>query len=158
MTFDNKTKAIKLRFSSFLLTITTIVIILIIVYTNVADPLIDAGISKNILITIVILLFLAIGIWRYMLDLHYIYFSDKGHQIILRYSSLRPFTSSKNAIVFDKEQFEGFELKRYIFGLKPYLILSVNNNFNKKVKFPPVSLSGLNKKQRNALIESLKII
>ena len=156
MTFDNKKKAIKLRFSSFLMVIAAIVIILVMVYTRIAEPLENAGISKSVLILVVVGLLICIGIWRYILDLHYIYFSDDGPDITIRFYSLRPFTSSRNAVVVDKERFQGYKMKKALFGFKPYIILSVSNNFDKTVQYPPISLSGLNKKQRNKLLESLK--
>ncbi len=156
MTFDNKKKAIKLRFSSFLMVIAVIVIILMMVYTRITEPLENAGISKNLLILIVVGLLILVGVWRYILDLHYIYYSDEGRDITIRFYSLRPFTSSKNAVVIDKEKFQGYKIKKVLFGIKPYIILSVRNNFDKIVQYPPISLSGLNKKQRNKLLGSLK--
>jgi hypothetical protein len=156
MTFDNKKKAIKLRFSSFLMVIAAIVIILILVYTRITEPLENAGISKNALILAVVGLLICVWVWRYILDLHYIYFSDDGTDITIRFYSLRPFTSSKNAVVIDKERFQGYKIKKVLFGFKPYIILSVSNNFDKTVQYPPISLSGLNKKQRNKMLKSLK--
>lgn len=156
MTFDNKKKAIKLRFSSFLMVVATIVLILIVIYTDITEPLYSIGLTRNMVIAVIAGALVLTGVWRYMLDLHYVYFSDDEPSITIRYSSLRPFTTSKNAIVIEKERFEGFEIRRYLFGLKPYLVLAVSNNFNKIVKYPPISISGLNKKQRYKLIHALK--
>lgn len=158
MKFDNKGKAIKLRFSSFLVVIATLIIILFIVYTDIADPLTDLGVSKTMLIIMVIGILFLIAIWRYILDLNYVFFSDEGPDITIRYASLRPFTSSKNAVVIQKNKFENFKVKTYLLGLKPYLILTVRTDFDKKVNYPPISLTGLKKTQRKRLVESLSNI
>lgn len=156
MTFDNKKKAIQLRFSSFIMVVLTVVLIVIVIYTEITSPLIAYGITKNTVIAGIIAVLFAISLWRYILNLHYVYYSDEGEKITLRYSSLRPLNKSKKAIVVDKERYENFKVEKKLFGLKPYLFLSVKNDLNKVVTYPPVCLSGLNKKQRSQMMQSLK--
>jgi hypothetical protein len=88
------------------------------------------------------------------MELNYIYFSDEDDWIILRYFSMSVFNRRKNSIEISKGSFGGYELHDSFLGIKKKIILKERIK-DKKANYPPVSITGLNKKETNALLKTL---
>lgn len=89
-------------------------------------------------------------IWEYT----YLFYSDETDQIVLRYFSLAYFNKKKHSIEIPKAEFTSFVLKESLWGLKKKIIL---RRFYKNVeaKYPPISLTILNKTQFAEMLLSL---
>lgn len=88
------------------------------------------------------------------LELNYIYFSDEDDQIILRYFSMSMFNRQKNSIEIPKDVFRGYAIKKSIFGLKKKIILFQRLKVS-DVKYPAVSITGLNANELQLLVKTL---
>jgi len=100
------------------------------------------------------LIFIFILVYRYFLHYNYIYFDDENNKIIIRYYHLKLFNKNFKSIEIPKNSFVKFEEK--IFFLKQRHDLILYQKTNKGIaKYPPVSITALNKVQKKEIILSL---
>ncbi len=86
---------------------------------------------------------------------YFISYNDQGEKIVVRFYPVSMFTSRKNSIEIPKKQFVKYELKPFLFKTQHYLIL--HQNFRGKVvAYPQISLSALDKEDREKMLESLE--
>ncbi len=113
------------------------------------------GLERKDLILITAGLYLLIIIILYLLDLNYIYFSDDGDQIVVRYYPMRPFARKKKAVQIPRISLAGFEIKKTLFGLRKSLVLKQRT---KKgiATYPGIGITALNSKETEALIAELR--
>jgi len=88
--------------------------------------------------------------WEYA----YIFYSDEGEQIIIRYFSLGYFNHKKQSIEIPKSEFVSFVLKESLGGRKRKLSLRRYYK-NAEAQYPPISLSILTKNEYAAVMLSL---
>lgn len=153
MTIDTRKRTIRIQllklFFLFLL-----VLFLVLLYTTklFAKPL--WGIERNhyaIAATIVYVIYYSL---TYIRDLHYFYFSNNSSKIIIRYYSLKPLSSEQNSLEVNKSDFYKFEISKPYGGLRSYI--TIYQRTNKGIaKYPPVSISILNKKDVDQLTKEL---
>lgn len=154
MEITNQLRTIKFKIRKFVFLLLFVLLIIFIHFTNIwAEP--RFGISKVHLTIAFSGLILLYYIVEYWLDFQYVYFSDLGDRIILRYYSLRPMHNLKNSIEILKSSFVRFEIQRSFLNLRPKLILYAKNK-NQVAKYPPVCLSALTSKEREKIILSLQ--
>ena len=114
----------------------------------------DVRISKYHLIIAIALVYIIINLVNYLKVPYFVSYSDQGEMIVLRYYQMSLFTSRKHSIEIPKKQFVKFELQDFLFGTQQKIILY--QNFRKKVaKYPPISLSAVDKADRKKIIDSL---
>lgn len=90
----------------------------------------------------------------FMLKFNYIYFSDDDNKIIFRYQPLNPIKQGAKSIEIPQNKFVKFEIQKAFFGLREDLILY--QKFDKGIaKYPSVSISSLNKEEKEKLVKSL---
>ena len=101
-----------------------------------------------------LLVFVLILVYRNFLNFNYIYFSNETDKIILRYYPIKFFTKDFRSIEISKSSFRDFEEKKSFLGKKHDIILF---QLTKKgiAKYPKISLSALNKKQKRDLTDTL---
>ncbi len=153
MTFDNSKTIIKLRLRIF---IATVIFLGYIVLTYVARliryPVM--GLNETVWTVILTLIYFLIAFYPTFLNYQYIYFSDDGDNLIMRYFNTGIFGSKKNSVEINKKTFEGYELKSSWFGLIQSVIL-----FQKLregvAKYPPIYISALTRKEKNKVFKSL---
>jgi hypothetical protein len=85
---------------------------------------------------------------------HYVYFSDAGERIVLRYFSMGAFIYKKHSIEIGKSEFIGYEMQKQLFGLREKLILKARTGKG-LAKYPPVSITALTRKEKENLIQAL---
>lgn len=112
------------------------------------------GISKYRWALIVMGIYVLSLIVEAFFELNYIYFSDEDDKIILRYFSMSMFNRQKNSIEIPKKVFSGYEIKKSIFGLKKKIVL-LQRLKDRDVKYPAVSLTGLNADELQLLTKIL---
>lgn len=154
MIIDNKKQVYQFRTRELFFAILTITLAGLLGTTRLVFPEF-LGIARVYWVIAVCLIFVFYFGYHLILNINYIYFTDQGNRIILRYFSNRPFNQAKNSIEIDKKTFVKFETQDYLFGLKTELTLYQNLN-QTIAKYPIVSLSGLTKEQKRKLIITLQ--
>lgn len=87
-------------------------------------------------------------------ELNYIYFNDEEGVIVLRYFSMSMFNRQKNSIEIPKKVFRGYQVKKSLLGMKRKIIL-LQRLKDKDVKYPAVSVTGLNANEFQILVKTL---
>jgi hypothetical protein len=153
MTFDNSKTIISLRLRIF---VVTVLFLTYLVLTYVAKlikyPLM--GISDSVWTLILTGIYFLIAFYPTFLNYQYIYFSDDGDSIIIRYFTSGIFGGKKNSVEINKKTYEGYELKSRFFGTLQSVILY--QKFKEGVaKYPPVYISILTRKEKAKVLNSL---
>ena len=153
MKIDNQRNTYRIWLSRLVLTIIFALLILVLVFVSWFDNL-ESGITKYHIVILISAVYLVINWLNYMKRPYFISYSDQGEMIVVRYYPVSMFTSRKNSIEIPKQQFVGFDLKPFFFKSQHYLILK--QNFRGKVAaYPRISLSALDKEDRENLLQSL---
>jgi hypothetical protein len=153
MKIDNQRNAYRIWLSRLVMTIvftTAIIVILFIPWFEKSTP----PFSKYHAILFIALVYILINLVNYLKRPYFVGYNDQGEKIVVRYYPLSLFTSRKNSIEIPKTQFIKYELKPFLLGTQKRLILYQNFR-NKEAKYPPISLSALDKTDREKIIASL---
>jgi hypothetical protein len=156
MTIDNQKKAVALRIQKSLVILVFIILIGLIYFVDII-PRGVAGFTRNEIAIVLIVMFVLFFLFHYLRNHNYIFYSDTGDNFILRYFSLRPLHDRKNAIEFNKREFERYEIKRSFAGLNESVII-YRKTSKGVAKYPPVSITALDKKSREKLLASFQKI
>jgi hypothetical protein len=100
-------------------------------------------------------IFIIIITYRSILNYNYILFDDESDKIILRYYPIKIFEKKFKSIEISKISYKGFEEKIYFFKQKHDIIL-YQKTIKGIAKYPPVSITALDKQQKKDLLFSLK--
>jgi len=87
-------------------------------------------------------------------DYHYFYFSDQGIKLVFRFYATSALFRKPASIEIKKDTFYKFQIEKELLGLKKYLIL-YQKTPKGVAKFPPISISLLNKVEELKLSDSL---
>lgn len=153
MTIDLRRTVIKRKLRSFYTTMIVILIIVLLLFTNFYDEE-TFKIKKHVLSIFIAGIYILIIIFNTIRNFNYIYYSDEGDKLVLRYFSLSIFAQRKSSIEIPKSAFNGYKLEKSILGLKENIVL-LQQLQNKVAKYPAVSITSLNSKEKNKLISSL---
>jgi hypothetical protein len=137
--------------------ITLIVFVIIIIFVVLMGNLQTQyfGLSKYQWAIIISFLYLAASIIESVLNLHYIFYSDEGDVIILRYFSMSFFNKKKNSIEIPNKDFRGYAIEKKLNGFQEFIILYQDFK-GKEAKYPAVNITALSKVQKDKLIASLE--
>ena len=113
------------------------------------------GYQNNYVLLGVSLLFLLIYFFLLILKLHYFHLNTNKQKMLIRFYAAHPLFRKFKAFEIQKRNYAGYEIKKSIFGLRNEILFLVKT---KKgiVKYPAVSISALNKKERELLIKTLE--
>lgn len=111
--------------------------------------------SEYHVIIFVALLYVVINVINSQRAPCFVSYSDQGDMIVLRYYPLSLFTSRKLSIEIPKQQFVKYELKPFFFGRHQKIILYQYFR-NKIVPYPPISLSAVDREDRQRILASLQ--
>ena len=153
MIVDNQRNTYRIWLNRLVMTIVfTLVIIVFIFLPWFDNP--DFWLNKYYIIILIALIYIILNIINYLKRPYFVSYSDHGEMIVMRYYPLSLFTSKKHSIEIPKKQLLKFELEEFLFGSQQKIILY--QNFRKKVaKYPPISLSAVDKEDRERIIQSL---
>jgi len=88
------------------------------------------------------------------LNYQYIFYSDEGENILLRYFTAGIIGGRKNSIEISKKAFSGYKTSTGLFGLTQSIILF--QKFQEGIaRYPPVYISALSREERKKIIRSL---
>ena len=154
MKIDNQRNTYRIWLNRLVMTIVfTLVIIVFIFLPWFDNP--DFWLNKYYIIILIALIYIILNIINYLKRPYFVSYSDHGEMIVMRYYPLSLFTSKKHSIEIPKKQLLKFELEEFLFGSQQKIILY--QNFRKKVaKYPPISLSAVDKEDRERIIQSLR--
>ncbi len=153
MIIDNNRKSISLRLRKLMAMLFTGALIIIVYFTDILQSP-GSWFTKHHLAGFFLLLYVLYYLFDYMLEHNYIYYSDMGDKIVVRYYSLRPLESSQNSIEIPKSEFHDFRITRSFLNLKERIVLFQNTRRG-IAKYPPISITALNKAEKEKLMSSL---
>ncbi len=154
MQIDIRRTAIRIRLRSLALAFIFSILVLAVLFTTFLDNPIY-GIGKSHIIIALGLIYLGITLYHYLRDYHFVYYSDEGNKLILRYYSMRPLSQAKRSIEIPKGTLVKYELNKSMQGLREKIILfqKVKNGV---YKYPPVSITALNKEEKEKMLQSIR--
>ena len=130
----------------------TIIIIVILLTPWFENPL--GTLTKYHLIMAIALVYIIISLVNFLKVPYFVYYSDHGEMIVMRYYSLSIFNHQKHSIEIPKKQFVKFEVQQFFLGSQQRIIL-YRHFRNKVAKYPPISLSAVNREDREMIFNSL---
>ena len=110
--------------------------------------------SERIIMLIILGACLLGYLFLHVLKLNYIYYSDSGDRLIIRYFNIHYGMRKKHSIEMVKHTLEKYELKKSVFGLKKTLVLYQKTNKG-VAQYPGVYISALPKAQCDKVEKSL---
>lgn len=153
MKIDNQRNTYRIWISRLVMAIVFTLAIIVILFLPWFEGK-DVRISKYHLIIAVALVYIIINLVNYLKVPYFVSYSDQGEMIVFRYYQMSLFTSRKHSIEIPKKQFIKFELQDFLFGTQQKIILYQHFR-NKVAKYPPISLSAVDKADRQKIIDSL---
>ncbi len=153
MTFDNSKTIISLRIKLF---IATVLFLAFIVLTYVAKkikyPVL--GMSDTIWTLILTACYLIFVFMPMILNYQYIYFSDDGTNLIIRYFLAGIVGGKKNSVEINKKAFSGYKIDKKLLGLNQSIILYQRMKEG-IAKYPPIYISVLTKDEKAKMVNVL---
>lgn len=153
MQIDNQRNTYRIWLSRLVLTIVFTLAILVILFLPWFD-LPESPVNKYHLIILLAVIYIVINLYNYLRRPYFVSYSDQGEMIIVRYYPLSLFTSRKHSIEIPKQQLIGYELRPFLFGTQQRLVL-IQHFRNRAAKYPPISLSALDREDREKMLHSL---
>ena len=149
MIIDTKEEASTLwRTKSFVIAIFSALIIAVVFFIPVDQ------VVKIIICGILSVLFLAFYWFQYKMEYTYFYFSNNNKNLVFRFYSLRNLYGKPKTIEISKLNFYKYDITSSFMGRKDYLILCQKTPKG-IAKYPPISLTLLNKEQKTNLKRAL---
>ncbi|MDR2848095.1 MAG: hypothetical protein LBV39_03220 [Bacteroidales bacterium] len=110
--------------------------------------------TKTLLVGVLALTFLLFYWYQYNMEYHYFYFSNNNKNLIFKFYSLRNFSGKPKSIEIAKLNFYKYDITTAFFNKKESLIL-YQKTPKGIAKYPPISLTLLNKNQKTELKRAL---
>jgi len=153
MKIDNQRNTYRLWISRLIMAIIFTLVIIVILFLPWFEDR-EVWLSKYHVIIAIALIYIIINLVNYLKIPYYVYYNDSGDMIIFRYYQMSLFTSKKHSIEIPKKQFIKFELESFLFNTQQKIILYQHFR-NRVAKYPPISLSAVDREDREKIIDSL---
>lgn len=154
MTLDNSRKIVSVRLALFIATFPFLAFLAVAYVARLIDfPVL--GMSDTVWVVTLSAIYFSIAFFPSFLKYNYIYFSNDGDAIVLRFYSTGIFKGTRQAIEISKESFAGFTTERKRLGLIQYIIM-LEDRRGEIVKYPAVSISALDRKEKEKIFRSLE--
>ena len=153
MKVDNQRNTYRIWLSRLVMTIVFTLIVLLIVFLPWFEET-EYWLTKYHVIIIISAVYVVVNWINFLKRPYFVSYNDQGEMLVVRYYPVSMFTSRKHSIEIPKKQFVKFELQPFLFGTQHKLIL-VQNFRGKEAKYPPISLSALEKEDREKMLQSL---
>jgi hypothetical protein len=155
MTLDNGKTIIRLRLNLLIASVIFIIYIFF-AYFERFDKQIKfpvLGLSDTASTLILVAIYLLVAIYPMIFKYNYIYFSDDGPSVVLRFYSVGISKGKRKSIEIEKQRFAGYIKKGGLFSSSVALIERVDR---REATYPPVSLTALTGKERKKLYSMLE--
>ncbi len=155
MTYNNGKRIVSNKMRLIVATFPFVMVIALLFWPGVLPEWLTAG-TRTAVAVPVTLLYIYFAVGPAILRHHYIYYSDDGDRIILRFYSAGFSRGMPRSIEIVKRDFRGYSVSTSFGGLIPSLILYEKRR-GKVAKYPPVPLSAVQRKIRVKIYESLQL-
>lgn len=152
MKIDNKKETYRIWLQKFIATVLFVPAIIVVWFTGIFDDQV-LGLERVYYIIIICSLYFGLFLYHYLLQPDFIFYTDNGPGIIMRFYHISAMNRKKHSIEIPKDMFVKYELEKFFFG-NECLILYQRYKHN-VAKFPAVSLSALSQKKKRRILESL---
>ena len=153
MKSDNQRNTYRVWLSRLVMTTVFALIILAIVFLPWFDES-EFWLTKYHVAIFISAIYIIVNWVNYRKRPYYVSYNDQGDKLVVRYYPISMFTSRKNSIEIPKQHFVKYELKPFLLKTQHYLILYQNFR-GKVVAYPRISLSAMEKKDREKMLASL---
>jgi len=154
MIIDNENTVVRIQVLKSLFAIIILSLVGILYTTNIeAYTLKYFGISNLSIILILILAYLIFYSYHLLVKTSYLFFSDEGFKIIIRFYPLRPVNPKKSSIEIPKNQFYKFSISKTTLREEVVVYQKTGKHIS---KYPPFSLKGLKTEQKIKLLKTLE--
>jgi len=154
MKVDNQRNTYRIWLSRLVMTVVFTLIILLIVFLPWFDET-EFWLTKYHVAIFISAIYILINWINYLKRPNFVAYSDQGEMLIIRYYPVSMFTSRKNSIEIPKTQFVKYQLQPFFLKSQHYLILFQNFR-GKVVPYPRISLSAMEKEDREKMLDSLE--
>ena len=155
MIIDNKKATINYHLLRFLfLFLLAVIIIVLYSFSYFEEPIF--GIDRNYYVLALVFLYLLYYLIGIVRNYQYIFFTDNGSKLVIRYYSLRPMSKRQNAVEIGKTMFANYKLTHQLMGFRKYLVLYQRLPNGSVVKYPPINVSIMKKEDLNQLTKALQ--
>ena len=152
MKIDNQRNIYRIWLRKLTITILFVMSIIAIVFLNILNEP-DSPITKYHLVIAIAVVYIIVSLIGALRNPYFFHFHDTTDMLVIRYYPVSLFNHKKNSIEIPIQQFVKFDIEKFFFGIDEKLV--IYQNYRKKVaKYPPISLSAVNKDDR----ERLKIV
>jgi len=112
------------------------------------------GLGETIWVVTLSAAYFIIALYPSIMKYNYIYFSDDGSSVIIRFYSAGIMKGPRKAVEIPKNSLTGFRRGTRGAGLIPYIILYEIRQ-GREVTYPSINLSGLSRKERERVFRAL---
>lgn len=154
MTLHNGKIIVIFRILSLITTALFVVYMLLAYFAKILDRYMPSD-TLNLITIIISALYLTSVLWPVIWQYKYIYFSDDGNSVILRWYSVGLISGESKSIEIPKNAFAGFETSDKFFGLYRYITLYQYFQ-NRRAGYPPVIITALKTRQVKKITDALK--
>ena len=153
MKIDNQKNTYRIWLSRLVMTVVFSLIILAIVFLPWFDET-EFWLSKYHVAIFISAIYIIVNWINFLKRPYFVSYNDQGEKIVVRFYPVSMFTNRKNSIEIPKQHFVKYQLKPFLLKTQHYLIL--HQNFRGKlVAYPRISLSAMEKKDREKMLASL---
>ena len=153
MVFDNKKTVVRIYLWKMIQAIVTVVLIIGIMVSGWFEKDV-LGVSKYQWVILFTLLYLVMVVFARLRKLNYIYFSDEGDKILIRYYPIHPLVQKKKAIQIPKIGMAEYDITSSAMGLKKTIILRQKVK-GKIATYPPIGITALSRAEIDLLEKHL---
>jgi len=153
MIFNNSKTIIGSRIRIFTVTVLLITYLILAYFAEIIKyPLL--GMSDTMWTILLILIWLVFALYPMVLNYQYVYYSDEGDTIVLRYFFAGIVGGRKNSIEIKKSSFAGYKTETRYFGLMQSVTLFQQLREG-VATYPPIYISNLTGKEKAKVLNSL---
>ena len=149
MKIDNQRNIYRIWIRKLITTILFVMSIIAIVFLNILNEP-DSTLTKYHLVIAIAIVYIIVSLIGVFRNPYYFHFHDTTDMLVIRFYPVSLFNYKKNSIEIPIQNFVKFDIEKFFFGMDEKLI--VYQNYRKKVaKYAPISLSAVNKDDRDRL-------
>lgn len=149
MKIDNQRNIYRIWLRKLIITIIFTLSIISLVFLDILNKP-DSTITKYHVVIAIAAVYIVISLIGMFRNPYYFHFHDTTDMLVIRFYPVSLFNHKKNSIEIPIQHFVKFDIEKFFFGLEEKLI--VHQNYRQKVaKYPPISLSAVNKNDRDRL-------
>ncbi len=149
MKIDNQRNIYRIWLRKLIITIIFTMSIIALVFLNILNKP-DSVITKYHVVIAIAAVYIVVSLIGLFRNPYYFHLHDTTDMLVIRFYAVSLFNHKKNSIEIPIQHFVKFEIETFFFGLEEKLV--VYQNYRQKVaKYPPISLSAVDKSDRDRL-------